>query len=264
MNGIGSEIAMIASELALGESVRTICPQCDGGSTREKSLNITLTEEGLAWICFRNNCELRGRSNAAGIPRVKAEKPKPKRKVFEGKTIPLSEKHRERIAQLWGIHDPEHWYWTDSHGGRVAMSIRGPKYTHRGWLLRDIYGTHGVKALTYIDDGEEGLAWYKTKAYAPTFVVEDVPSAVRASKYVNSIALLGTGVGIPRAAEIAEYATRPVVVALDQDATAEAFKVAKRWALFWEDVIVQPLKKDIKDMTEPELEQLMKGYTNNE
>ena len=88
--------------------------------------------------------------------------------------------------------------------------------------------------------------------------MEDIPSAVRASCYTNSIALCGTGIGLTRAEEIAEYAPRPIIVALDQDATAEAFRIARKWALLWGDVKVLPLQKDIKNMEEEDICQLLK------
>jgi DNA primase len=101
------------------------------------------------------------------------------------------------------------------------------------------------------------MSWYKTKPNVGTLLVEDVPSAARASKYLNTVALLGTGIGLSRAAEIAEHATRPVIVALDQDATGTSFKWARKYALLWGDVQVLPLKQDIKNMTEEQLQELL-------
>jgi hypothetical protein len=104
---------------------------------------------------------------------------------------------------------------------------------------------------------EEGLSWYKTQPTAPTVLVEDIPSAVRASKYVNAVALLGTGIGLSRAVEIAETTSRPIMVALDQDAVDLSFKWARKYSLLWGDVKVLPLKKDMKNMTEEELKELL-------
>ena len=140
------------------------------------------------------------------------------------------------------------------------MSVRSPKFVHRGWVLRDITGRSRTKALTYIDEGQEGLSWYKTTPNAPTVVVEDIPSAVRASRYVNAVALLGTGIGADRALEIAENSSS-VIMALDNDALALSFRWARRYALLWGDVEVQPLKKDIKDMNEDDIKELFHERT---
>ena len=248
-------IAEMGSHLEPGTTIRELCPRCNGGSSNELSLSITKDEDGqLVWQCFRASCDERGGTGGGETHSVVT---KPKRKVFTGRVRDLSEAELQRIAELWYIVDPENWWWTDAHMGRVAMSIRSPKYTHRGWVLRDIYGRSKVKALTYVDEGEEALSWYKTDLYAPTVVVEDLPSAIRASVYVNAIALCGTGVGLSRAEEIRKYATLPVIIALDQDATQEAFRIAHKWSLLWGDVQVLPLQKDIKNMTETELEALL-------
>ena len=89
--------------------------------------------------------------------------------------------------------------------------------------------------------------------------MEDIPSAVRASAHVNAVSLLGTGVGLGKAMEIAKYASRPIIVALDQDATSASFNIVKKYGLMWDTVIVLPLRKDIKDMNDKELKELLGG-----
>lgn len=249
-----SEIVLLGAELTSGESIRVHCPRCEGGSKSEKSLSVTRDENGkLVWQCFRASCDERGTTQRTNnLPSTIPLAPKP-RKQFTGQTVPLSDKLKERIQSLWGITDPPHWYWTPDYGGRIAMSVRSPKYLHRGWSLRDIRGNAIVKTLTYIDKDEEGLSWYKTTPHTGTVLVEDIASAVRASKYINSVALLGTGIGDRRALEIAEHATRPIILALDQDATSLSFRWGKKWGLMWGDVQILPLDKDMKNMTEEEL-----------
>jgi hypothetical protein len=164
-----------------------------------------------------------------------------------------------KIQERWGVVDPPHWYWSPEYN-RLAMSIRSPKYTHRGWVLRDLSGHARIKALTYLEEGEESLSWYKTNRNAPTVLVEDIPSAVRATTAgVNAVALLGTGVGLGKAEEIARHAQRPIIVALDQDATSQAFDRVQRYSLLWDNPEVMMLKKDIKDMTSEEVQQLLGG-----
>lgn len=169
----------------------------------------------------------------------------------------MSEDHVRRVHELWHMDVPDNWWWTTDFGGRIAMSVRSPKYMHRGWVLRAITEVEGAKALTYIDEGEQGISWYKTFPHRGTVLVEDIPSAVRASRYVNSVALLGTKVGLDRAIEIADHAPRPLYVAFDQDATDQAHRLAQRYALLWQGAQVLPLTKDIKDMKEKDIEELL-------
>lgn len=136
------------------------------------------------------------------------------------------------------------------------MSVRSPSDGHRGWVLRALTPAR-TKVLNYMNPDEEGLSWYKTHPYSGTILVEDIPSAVRASGYVNAVALLGTGIGASRAQEVASNAPRPITVALDQDATDVSFRIARKWSLLWGDIVVLPLKQDLKDMNEEELKELL-------
>lgn len=141
------------------------------------------------------------------------------------------------------------------------MSIRSPRYTHRGWVLRDMTGRSQYKALTYLENKTTPLSWYifPMAPHVGTIIVEDIPSAVRASKWITkSVALLGTGCGPDRALEIASNARRPILVALDQDATGIACNIVEKHNLLWgEQTKVVPLKKDLKDMEEEDLYDLI-------
>lgn len=248
------EIRLMGSDLSDGESVRTICPVCGGGTSSEQTFVVSRDIDGLVWHCFRAGCGTKGATGGAGASRQTSNirKPSPK---WEGKTYPIPDMVKERIHTLWGLSEvPPTWFWTTDRGGRVAMSILSPSGSHRGWVLRSLKPEVKPKALTYVNEDEEGMSWYKTQPYRGTVIVEDIPSAVRASSYVNAVALLGTGIGLDRAQEIAGAATRPIIMALDQDATAQSFRWAKKYSLIWEDVIVLPLSKDIKDSTEEELQ----------
>ena len=244
------DIALIGTNLGEGDSLREICPACGGGSSMEKSLSVTRREGHLVWQCFRAKCDEAGATGGVQGPRAVV---KPKRAVWNGRTYELPDDVKEKLTRMWGISEVKNWWWTTDYGGRVAMSVRSPKFTHRGWVLRAITDVKGPKALTYINEGEQGMSWYKTSPHTGTVVVEDIPSAVRASKYVNSVALLGTGIGMDRAIEIAENAPRPLIVALDQDATDQSFRWARKYALLWGDVRVQVLRKDIKDMEDTDV-----------
>jgi len=255
-----TDMIIRASELDPGETTRELCPRCNGGSSKELSLTLTHHYDGgVVWNCFRDKCSEKGRYGGTTIPeKVILERKKPVKR-FEGKTEPLSEFRAAQVRKKWGITDPPYWYWTGDYGGRIAMSIRSPKYLHRGWVLRDIRGNARTKALTYIDPEEVQQSWYKVNRNAPTVVVEDIPSAVRVASYgLNAVALLGTLVNDDKAIEIAKYGPRPIVIALDQDATIKAFHIARMYGLVWDQYMVLPLKKDFKDMTEEELDNTLR------
>lgn len=253
------DIILLSESLQDGYTIREVCPACEGGSTHEMSLAITRLEGELVWQCFRARCGITGCSGRSSTAQaVQVKKP---RRVWEGTTYPLPPKVSEAIFERWGIADPPHWYWTTDYGGRVAMSIRSPHDTHRGWVLRTLSQGVSTKALTYVNENEEGISWYKTHPHVGTVVVEDIPSAVRASLYANSVALLGTGISDRRAMEIQSHAPLPIIMALDQDAIDLSFKWARKYSLLWGDVKVLPLARDIKDMQEQELKELLNERT---
>jgi len=87
--------------------------------------------------------------------------------------------------------------------------------------------------------------------------VEDIPSAVRAARYVDTVALLGTGCNTDYATEISSM-YRHIVWALDEDATGQALKLMRKHALLFETSRVLVLEEDLKDMKEERLCELLK------
>ena len=139
---------------------------------------------------------------------------------------------------------------------RVAFPIFGPMGTRRGWMLRSYDPGAWNKARTHMDCGEPHMSWYASRPTGVLLVVEDIPSAVRAAQYVDALALCGTGCGPDYVQEIAAHKRR-VVWALDADATHNAVKLARANQLLFEDSGVLVLTRDIKDMEENELKDLL-------
>ena len=50
------KIKLLAIGLPVGCSIQEICPVCNGGMNKDKSLSITRTTEGLLYNCFRAKC----------------------------------------------------------------------------------------------------------------------------------------------------------------------------------------------------------------
>lgn len=238
-----------------GETIRLDCDACGGVQT----LSVTHNSDGtVLYNCFRANCNLRGAvvDKGALVPTEPARAPE--KKVWMGPHMPIPSEVDRWIRDEWGIVSPRSWHYTSEYGGRIVMPVLDPAGHRRGWVLRND-GSWSPKALTFMEPEEVSLSWYKTHSNAPTVVVEDIPSAIRASTHVNAVALIGTACGYHKAHEIAEHAPRTVYVALDQDATALAIKLAARYSLLWESPQVLPLTKDIKNMTEQEARDLLEN-----
>ncbi len=55
------EIKLLAEGMDIDDTIRTICPQCNGGSTKEKSFSISIDRDGILYNCYRSvNCGLKG------------------------------------------------------------------------------------------------------------------------------------------------------------------------------------------------------------
>jgi DNA primase len=95
------------------------------------------------------------------------------------------------------------------------------------------------------------MAYYPpdwTSDYDQVVLVEDQISAVRAAyDGFHAVALLGTNLDqeVVRAISMLK---RPVVIALDADATDKAFKLAKDWGMAFKSCRVAVLPCDLKDM----------------
>lgn len=249
-------ISFLSTDLDVGDTKRVLCPFCKGGSSEEESFSVTRTEDNaILYKCFRASCGMEGIHLEGGLRSIPKTPRRPTHKRWEGETTDIPPAVEQWIFEKWHMDVPPAWFWTADMGGRIAMSIRTPQDTHRGWVLRSALDRPvRTKAYTYFDQPNVPKAsWYRQRIEGPTILVEDIPSAVRVSQYYNACALLGTGVTPATAEEIAERRTGQVIIALDADATIEAIRLANKWRLLWGDVFVLVLQKDFKDKTEEEI-----------
>ena len=250
-------IELEAAGLQPGERIRIKCPTC-GGDT--PTLSIAMSPEGLAmWYCFRAVCSERGNRNlvrtssATTVPRNTA-------KPYKGELVACPEFAEKLLNNKVG--------WDATHLAtarplfnpeqrRIAFPIYAPNGARRGYVLRGYEGWHIPKALTFMDNNEPHISWYgigKT-----VILVEDIPSAVRASKYVRSAALCGTHAPPEYVQEIAANASN-VIWALDADALGQSVKQHRANSLLFNSSTLLPLERDIKDMAENDLADLLKDY----
>jgi hypothetical protein len=265
--GIKQIIRLMATGLPVGGQIREVCPQCHGGSTGERSLSITREAHGLRWNCYRASCDLRpGSTIEMGEllqPAKVADKPL---KPYTGRLDPLEDRDTEFFLQRFGIPQS-----TASHYVRVtgrdeyAFDIDNPREMTRGYVIRqpvwkglpapprDGCGILGYpKALTRMHASGPTQGWFNaTSEEQPGTIVlvEDQVSALRAAVAgVRAVALLGTYMDGEKVREIAQQKPREVIIALDADATEQAFGLARRWGLAFRSTRVAMLPCDIKDM----------------
>lgn len=146
--------------------------------------------------------------------------------------------------------------------GRYALPIYSPNGATRGHVLRAPWPGSPLytrlqlpKAVTYVQERGPVLSHYHPVIHNRALVVvEDQLSAIKlAQAGLRSIALLGTPrngeIGMDRLTEISQSARGGLqtLIALDADATEEAFLFARKWGHAFNHLRVAPLTQDIKD-----------------
>lgn len=223
-------------------------------------MSVGRTDGLLWWRCHRNKCSYRGVHGAKYDGTQERTTHAPGRWNYAVRQ--LSDEWIEWLGSKFSLPDDvvsKEWAWTDSYDGRVVMPIRDPRGITTGYTLRG-YNNPGTnprwqKALTHRIAEDVGQAWYHSGPY-PTHVllVEDQPSALRASMAigVTAIALLGTSIPSSLCDKIRwVFPYKPtVVVALDEDATAEAVTQLNKVRQVLPSAVVHRLDEDIKNMSQ--------------
>lgn len=239
-------------------TVYVTCPSCG----RAKKMSISRLEDGsILYHCFRPTCPANRGGNITpnGVRTLAKVTPTAefKRRPFDGDIVPLPPKRRRYLKEVLGLDD-EHLetariMWAPKEA-RVAYPIFDPMGVRDGWCLRS-YDGDKPKALTQMEVARPSHSYYGAGT-GPTVIVEDPLSGIRASRYLNAVALLGAGLGASAAIEIA--ANRPdVIFALDRDATAQAIELVRRHRLLFNSSTVLTLPRDLKDFPEPELAEFL-------
>lgn len=256
MASTSSNILLSAEPLQLGETVRIHCPTCN---SERPTLTITRKDDGgVVWNCYRATCDEKGGRGLHGAYKPKLERPAaPRFFNYEGTLRAIHDEEAAVLAENVGF-DADHIragrakYAVEDK--RFAFPIIGPNLRRRGWVLRSWERCTYNKALTHMEKDQPHMSWYWATApeVEDLLVVEDIPSAIRAARYANTVALCGTTCGPEYINELAAHTDR-IVWALDDDATSKAIYFHRKYGAMFESSQVAVLAKDIKNMNEAEL-----------
>lgn len=254
------ELERLARSLDLHSEGRFICPVCEGGSTRERSLSIRRDLMYANVACFRDSCSLQpfGIRIGGGAPldftgtgeRTPARRRR--QEQYEGRVLPA----------------PPDWYeWCPSHircqltdDGRIVIPIFDRTGNRRGDSVRQLkpYNTDMPKSLSLYEEEYSGMAWFRPETMydgegsTALVVVEDPLSAMRMAYLgYTGVALMGTGISYTRLRELSAE-NRPINLALDADAVLTAVRHARKYSSISR-LHVHPIYHDVKDMNLQEL-----------
>jgi hypothetical protein len=271
--------------IGVGQFASQLCPSCEGGPNKARTLSLDVGQNGIIkFFCHRASCDFQGsvytnpgaarlgvRQPGATTPKGRGENP------LLDPISPLSEREYAFFLSRFALPTDtvdSRIYRTDS---RYALPIFRPDQRRRGFITRRPYADspadtaanrnhpqYAVKSLTYLESDEPCQSWYGASIPEALIIVEDPLSAMRITSYwqgiegesypVTAVAILGTGVNAEKIGEIQKVARNcPVYIALDADATAQAFAMSRKWGSAFHSCRVCVLSKDIKDSSDEEL-----------
>lgn len=248
-----AELEIEFSDLEPGERRRVLCPQCEGGSSRERSFSVSRSDDGaLLFMCFRAACGFRGVIGASPTATVRlAAKP--------SRLIRIKRDPSERFVpfEQAGFRDPGGWnefgVEFDPDTCRYAIPVYSPIDGIRGYVLRHVVPSRdgSPKVLAVPTVPEPQLGWNKQRG-TDVVVVEDIPSAILLGRIgVRAVALNGTHMTDEARDELIAEAEN-VVFALDRDAYAKALKMEADMRIHFRQTACLLLERDFKNQTPDE------------
>lgn len=245
-----------------------VCPECgkDGFSVQK-------TGNKLLYHCFKAGCGFSGRilltghsslaSQAQAVPQEERLTP------YTGELYPLDDRQRAALQYKFEL-SARAVDKVFTNGTHYLIPINSYDGVRRGMVERRPWeGTEwkgcanefGIKSRIYKERSEPMLDWWAcgmATARAPFVVlVEDQLSAMKLCDRndgtpTEACALLGTSLNSEKVSEI-QSVSKHIVIALDSDATATAFKLARKWQSAFSSCRVVILERDCKDMSREEL-----------
>ena len=248
-----------AAAMVAGTRTKILCPECNGGSSKEISLSLFKDHDGrIAWKCFRASCDYKG--NPRGVSGESGKK-LPLPRYYTEPFVPLSEQQRYWFRTRFGF-EPPCWY---SDSQRFVLPVRAPSGSLRGYQAYSFKESVQPKCITYRERVVEPfMHWPRSKrrGRAPepvittTVIVEDWFSAQKVMLAgAQSVALLGTTLNEERVEEIRSASqNRQVILALDADAYAKSV----RYVIDYGEAFKPPLRvwKLVRDLKYESLDRI--------
>lgn len=279
---IEQEIELEAVGLDIGESVTNLeCPFCGGGRTGERKFGITRIDTGILYNCYRASCtDGRGFVPTRG-DLLNGSKPQSARKKwsgpYRGEFRPLKAEDYEYLHLRFDLSPAYAGFVGTNEAGYYVLEIKTMDGYVRGYVVRRgcwsgdppcnrNRETSGAKSKAYSNNPDDVmLSWHlppygtETADMQRVVIVEDQISAAKVAQAGQvGVALTGSYLGEDKVKEIASWRPKSVTIALDQDATGEAFKAARKWGLAFPTTRVLTLQTDIKDMKHSDVVELLK------
>lgn len=255
---------------------RVVCPVCNGGSDHEECLTIWDGDDGNVYAtCHRSKCSITTVlvSGSLNIPAIAASQFRDKPEHLTSPTQyrqgrPATDNTMRWVRNKVGYDFPDRYFgpYVQSYGHGLDECAYFPMLdvdtNQRGCILKPIHSKSELpKSLTYKDQDYVGLSWFLPADHLirrGVVLVEDVLSALAILKHGGcALSLNGTMLNPERIDLISRYKSC-IHICLDADASLKAVKYALRYRNRYT-IKVTRLERDLKDMTDPELEVFTKA-----
>jgi len=249
------------------------CPWCGGGSGKERSFAVTRTSEAEArYICHRASCGRFGRITVWGF-RLDGSVPSPSPQKGKSFTPRLYTRDTCELGEEWFAELLDHYGltkdeivgagWRQELGsGLLVCPVRSALGFLRGYEVRrskvQVPYVKAPKTDPYRHVGDPWLGWYRTISIGTTALVEDAISALKVSRHFQTVCLHGSHISEGMLLEIlGVVGSKPVVVALDADATSKAIEFIAKNRFLAPNFRCVPLSKDLKYSTNEEIVRIL-------
>lgn len=249
---IDYEVEALADMLGPGQHTGLNCPKC---RSNDRAMSMLVDPPAIKAVCHRASCGYvytnhKTPPHGGASPYSRPDRVRP----YTGDLHSLDHTDVEWFDTRFGL--PANWTeHIRKSEGRYFMPILGPEGRRRGWAARRPWDGSPLdghssmqKVVTYMELDEPVMHWTGTSRTHPMALVEDQISALKYTFITGSpaVALLGTGVNQEKVEELQRH-TKHILIALDSDATGQAFYMARKWGQAFESCRVIILKHDLKD-----------------
>lgn len=239
-----------------GGASNLLCPGCQGGRTRERSLTVFPSGVQMVAKCWRSSCPYRSTLGGFIAPQVSG----PPLRPYEGELLSLGPRGCGALRR-YGVADDTIGYFglrrTLFHDVPcIAYPVLSAMGIRRGWHLREYDKDVGGKMRRLFREEHGPAQGFFVRSYPHAHVlVEDPISALRLWQLgYTAVCLIGNHISDDRVLEQQQHHAGKWLLALDADAFGQACKYSRQYTFF------QPVRlvKDFKDCTNDEIEERLR------
>jgi hypothetical protein len=210
-----------------------VCPFCEGGSRKRRTLSINRRDGIWLWLCHRGSCPTKGALATTGgsLPGSYKAPFKPKIMEWPLRFPELGDPIADRVVAKIGdgLRGFSEYHDLRVHAADPSTHVWGLRDV-RGYRRARISRDESKRVMTWREREGPVYGWFQprhdTGTPSFTMIVEDcLSAALIAESSVNGLALCGTGLSHELARELAAVPERlgqRVFVALDPDEAGQS------------------------------------------